>query len=92
MQSIFSTLFGRWQQRCGLLLAVLQQLVDTSRIVFGRVYVMIRCPYIRPSHLAPQPRHVAGLLLWAQGHEISIESGSCPAAAAAPQYSAQQQM
>ena len=91
MQSIFSTLFGRWQQRCGLSLAVLQQLVDTTRIVFGRVYVMIQCLYIRPSHLAPQPRHVAGLLLWAQGHEISIESGSCPAAAA-PQYSAQQQM
>jgi len=27
VRSIFSTLFGRWQQRCGFALSVLQQLV-----------------------------------------------------------------
>ena len=30
MPFMFSTLFGRWQQRCGLLLSVLQQLVCAS--------------------------------------------------------------
>ena len=43
--------------------------VDIVRIVCGRVCVTIRCPSVYlsvcPSHIAPQPRRAAGLLLWA---------------------------
>jgi len=40
-QSIKSTLFGRWQQRCGLSLPVLQQLVKESYSIISSVaYVM----------------------------------------------------
>ena len=34
-QSISSTMFGRWHQRCGLSLSILQQLVNVNS---GRVY------------------------------------------------------
>ena len=44
--------------------------IDTAHIVCHGVGVTIRCPSVCPSlclpHVAPQPRHAMGLLLWAR--------------------------